>query len=308
MRILVTGKNGQLARSLAAGSFEDVEIICMGRPELDLTESKSIEDAISGSDPDIIINAAAYTAVDQAETEEHAAAAVNARGAEVIAQAAARHRLPLVHVSTDYVFDGESNRAYDELNDVAPISAYGRSKLAGERAVAEASSQNVIVRTAWLMSPYGRNFCKTMLRLAQSRSNLSVVSDQIGSPTYAPHLAEALVHIANRLVDEPDHHFGGVYHLVNRGYASWFDVATFIMAAAAKRGRPAAQVSAISSDQYPTRVRRPANSRLDCTKARNTFDLELPHWTHGIDTCVEALAEQDQIDIELPKLETDKAS
>ena len=308
MRILVIGKNGQLARSLAAGRFKGVEILCVGRPELDLTDGKSIDNAFSDANADVVINAAAYTAVDQAETEEAEAIAVNARGAEAIAAAAARHGLPLIHVSTDYVFDGELDRPYNELDAVAPVSAYGRSKLAGERAVTAANTHNVIVRTAWLMSPYGKNFCKTMLRLAQSKSELSVVSDQVGSPTYVPHLAAALIDIAKRLVDDPGRQHGGVYHLVNQGHASWFDVATFIMSAAAKQGHRAAQISAISSDQYPTPVRRPVNSRLDCSKAKKAFDLELPHWMDGIDTCVEVLTEHDQHDDKTPKLEINNAT
>lgn len=312
MRILVTGKNGQLARSLAAGSCENAEIICVGRPQLDLTDKNSVEQAVAMSRPDIVINAAAYTHVDQAETDEVAAMAVNARGAEVVAQAAAWHGLPLIHVSTDYVFDGFADGAYREVDAVAPVSVYGQTKLAGETRVAAAHAQSVIVRTAWLVSPYGANFCKTMLRLARTKSELPVVADQVGSPTYVPHLARALVQIAKRLSHNPDHNpdhnNGGIYHVANQGYASWFEVAGFIMTAAAKRGHRAAHVRAISSDEYPTPVRRPANSRLDCAKAKEIFGIELPHWTVGIDACVQALVAETDCHDDLPTLDTNNAN
>ena len=291
MRILVVGANGQLAQSLIAAADDGVtEIIALGRPALDLADPGTIAAALGKHRPDLVINAAAYTAVDQAETDEAEAFAINAQGPGALAEAAAAGATPLIHVSTDYVFAGDGAHAYTEDDPVAPTSAYGRSKLAGEVAVVAAQPKSLIVRTAWVVSPYGKNFCKTMLRLAGSNPKLRVVADQVGSPTYAPHLARALLGIADQIAARPDDIQWGTYHLANSGYASWYDVAVATMEAARENDLPAAPVEAITTAEFPTPAQRPANSRLDCSKARSAFGVALPDWQDGIRDCVAQLA------------------
>lgn len=292
MRVLVVGSSGQVARSLAADrSLAGVSVIAKGRPELDLTSPATIAAAIAETTPDVIINAAAYTAVDQAETEEAEAAALNVDGPGALAGLAREHGIPLIHISTDYVFDGEADHPYGEGDAVAPASAYGRTKLAGEQAVLAAQPQSLVVRTAWVISPYGRNFCKTMLRLAGTHAQLRVVGDQVGSPTYAPHLATALLDIAGRITKDRTAVEWGVLHLANSGYASWYDVAVATMSEAARRGLPNVPVEAITTADYPTPARRPKNSRLNCDKAGERFGVTLPSWQDGVAACVAAIAE-----------------
>lgn len=294
MRVLVAGAHGQVARSLVAHPVgAGVTVIARGRPQLDLTSTETIAAVIDDSAPDIIINAAAYTVVDQAETETAEAHALNEHGAAALARVARGNDIPLIHISTDYVFDGRSDQPYRETDAVAPMSAYGRSKLAGEHAVAAAQPQSLIIRTAWVISPYGRNFCKTMLRLARERRQLRVVSDQIGSPTYAPHLAAALIAVAQHGVSNRDSVQWGTYHLANHGFASWHDVAVATMREAGRNGLANVAVEAITTAEYPTPARRPQNSRLDCAKALDEFGLALPPWQDGVAACVAAIAQGD---------------
>ncbi|MEM7749861.1 MAG: dTDP-4-dehydrorhamnose reductase [Pseudomonadota bacterium] len=292
MRILVAGNSGQVACSLAELSSEKCEIIAVGRPELDLLDASSISAAIERTAPNLIINAAAYTAVDQAESDKAAAFALNCDGADQLAVAAAAGSIPLIHISTDYVFDGKGETAYREADPVAPSSIYGKSKLAGEQAVIAAQPMSLIVRTAWVVSPFGKNFCKTMLRLAQGHPKLRVVDDQIGSPTYAPHLAAALVEMGNLAVAKQHDAPWGIYHLANRGSASWCDVAKQTMTAAEKAGLASVPVEAITTAEFPTPAPRPANSRLDCGKAEANFGIVLADWKSAIDDCVQRLARQ----------------
>lgn len=294
MRILVVGKSGQVARSLAAVAQDsEIVLVAHGRPALDLCQQETIERAVTEVAPDVIINTAAYTAVDQAEAEEAVANETNAVGPGHLAETAGRHGVPLIHISTDYVFDGTADHPYAETDAVAPASAYGRSKLAGELAVSQAQPQSLIVRTAWIVSPYGKNFCKTMLRLAGEHPKLRVVADQVGSPTYAPHLATALLAIAGRIAADPGAIKWGAYHLANRGHASWYDVAVATMVAAARHGRPSVPVEAITTADYPTPARRPANSRLDCSKAVALLGVTMPDWQDGIAACIATLVEDD---------------
>ena len=294
MRVLVVGAHGQLARSLVAHRAEaGMEIIARGRPHLDLTSPDTVVAAIADVAPDVIINAAAYTAVDQAETEEQDARALNELGAGVLAHEARVRDVPLIHISTDYVFDGQSDQPYVESDPVAPMSAYGRSKLAGERAVAAAQPQSLIIRTAWVVSPYGRNFCKTMLRLAGERPQLRVVADQVGSPTYAPHLAAALVDMAKQIMRGREDVNWGIYHLANGGFASWYDVAIATMKEAGRNGLASVPVEAITTADYPTPARRPQSSRLDCSKALEAFGVAMPPWQDAIAECVAAIAQRD---------------
>lgn len=290
MRILVTGRNGQLAAALAEARA-DLDILPVARPEFDLADPGAIENHIKHLRPDIVVNAAAYTAVDRAEAEPEAAMAANAFAPGMIAGAAAAAGLPIIHISTDFVFGGEQPLPYREDDATAPLSVYGRSKLAGEIAVAAANPRHVILRTAWVFSHSGHNFLRTMLRLAATNREIRVVADQFGCPTYAPDLAEAILVIARELVgraaDDPRF---GTYHLVGAGDTSWAGFATAIFSASRGHGGPAAIVEPIPTSGYPTPARRPANSRLDCAKARMVFGVALPFWAHGVDRCITRLA------------------
>ncbi len=278
MRLLVTGARGQLAHSLADlnGTEPGLEVIAAGRPKLDLLSSDSIESVIAEAKPECVVNAAAYTAVDKAEEEEDLAYAVNATGAGEVARLSRQAGVPIVHVSTDYVFAGTKQGAYVEEDAVGPISAYGRTKLAGEKRVMDENADHVILRTSWLFSRYGNNFVTTMLRLAKERDCLSVVDDQRGTPTHAGELAKACVAIARRLVGEPDSAaLRGVFHYAAAEAMSWAVFAERIMAASRAAGGPAARIEPIPSSQYPTAAKRPKNSELDCTKGQRVYGFAL---------------------------------
>ena len=279
MRILVTGRTGQLAASLAeiAARRLDVEMIFLGRPEFDMENTASIGEQIDVWRPDLVINAAAYTAVDKAETEPERAFAINRDGAAAAARAAERLGAPFVHISTDYVFDGRNAQPYVEMDETGPLNVYGRSKLEGERAVLEAHPRALILRTSWVFSPFGSNFLKTMLKVGAERPLLRVVSDQVGNPTSAPDLAAAILEISPALRSEP----GGLYHLTGEGSTSWHGFADFIFQESARRGGPAPTLEAISSADYKTAAARPANSRLDCTAFASRFGVKLRPWTEA---------------------------
>lgn len=291
-KVLVAGASGQVARALVEKAPSEVaEFVALGRPQLDLTDPRSIDAAVRATAPDLIINAAAYTAVDQAETDEAAAQAINATGAGHLSGAAARIGAPIVHLSTDYVFAGDKPGPYVETDVVGPTGAYGRSKLAGEQAVAAANPQHVILRTAWVYSPFGKNFAKTMLRLAETRGELGVVHDQCGNPTSAHDIAAGLWHIARQVAESPSALRPGIYHMTASGEASWAEFAEEIFRVSAALGGPAARVRRIASDEFPTPTRRPANSRLDCSKLSETFGLILPQWQASTRACVENLVQ-----------------
>lgn len=292
MKILVTGRHGQLARGLAeVADAAGVELVSVGRPVLDLADERSVIALVSRERPDVVVNAAAYTAVDRAESEEILANQINALGAEYVARACAANSIPIIHISTDYVFDGMKDGPYREDDPTGPINAYGRGKLEGEVRVATACEHHLILRTAWLHSPWGGNFVKTMLRLAAERPAISVVDDQKGSPTYAPHLAQAVLAIASRAAADPLGTPWGIYHAVGTGETTWCGFAREIFRSAAAHGLPAAEVAAIASKDYPTPVRRPLNSRLNCDRLRQSFGLELPDWRVGVESCVVRLSE-----------------
>ena len=280
MRIAVTGSQGQVVRALierAAG--QDAEIILLARPAVDLLEPASIAAAIEAAVPTIIVNAAAFTAVDKAESDETLAERINATGAGAVSEAAARVRAPIVQLSTDYVFDGRLDRPYREDDSTAPLGAYGRTKLAGEAAVAAANPRHVILRTSWVYSPFGANFVKTMLRLGQTQESVRVVADQIGAPTSALDIADAILHICRRLHADPGggNHFG-IFHFAGAGTASWADFAEAIFTEAEQHGRRPVAVTRIATSDYPTAARRPANSRLDTRKFIDTYGFAPPAW------------------------------
>ncbi len=279
MRIAVTGKQGQVVSALMErGDQAGVEIIAVGRPELDLADRMSIRASLLKIKPDVIVSAAAYTAVDKAESEAELAFAINAEGPAAIAQVAAELGIPVVHLSTDYVFPGNKQGVYVETDATGPVSVYGKSKLAGEEGVATANPNHAILRTAWVYSPFGANFVKTMLRLAETRDALNVVADQHGTPTSALDIADAVLAIARRLVADPDPELRGIFHLTGSGEATWADFAETIFAFLQEKNGKTISVGRITTTDYPTPARRPANSRLSNDKLNRIYGIILPEW------------------------------
>ncbi len=279
MRVVVTGKEGQVVQSLLArGNAVSVEIISLGRPDLDLADPSTIRQSIIDARPDVIVSAAAYTAVDKAESETELAFAINASGAGEVARVAAMLNVPIIHLSTDYVFDGTKPDPYVETDETGPVSVYGASKLAGEQQVEAATANHVILRTAWVYSPFGNNFVKTMLRLAETRDHLRVVGDQHGCPTSALDIADAIIIIAKRLVADPDTKLRGIFHLTGSGEATWAEFAEQIFAGLKERTAKMVTVEHITTAEYPTPAKRPANSRLKGDKLLSHFGIQLPDW------------------------------
>ncbi|WP_150295309.1 dTDP-4-dehydrorhamnose reductase [Sphingobium estronivorans] len=291
MRIAVTGKVGQVVTSLLErGTAAGHQMIALGRPELDLADPASVMRALKAVAPDAIVSAAAYTAVDRAESESDLAHAVNGTGAGAVAQAAHRLAVPLVHVSTDYVFDGTLERPYVESDPTGPTGVYGASKLAGEQAVLAAhGDDSAVLRVAWVYSPFGANFVKTMLRLAGDRDELGVVADQVGNPTSALDIAESILKVATNMVADGNPTLRGVFHMTASGEASWADFAEAIFAASAARGGPSARVRRITTADYPTPAIRPANSRLDCGLIAKVHGVILPDWRGSLETVIARL-------------------
>ena len=289
MRIVVTGVHGQIATSLIERGRGRADIIALGRPRLELTNRESVLRAIEASPCDIIVNAAAYTAVDKAEQEPGEATRINADGAAHVAEAAAIAGVPLLQLSTDYVFNGAGERPYRETDPTDPTSAYGRSKLAGESRVHAAQPNCAILRTAWVYSPFGANFVRTMLRLGETREEVSVVADQHGNPTYALDIADALLAIAARLAEDASSDLRGVFHMTGQGEATWADVAESTFAAAERHGHKPVRVRRIGTLDYPTPAKRPANSRLDNDKLSRTYGVVLPEWRRSLSDCVDRL-------------------
>lgn len=290
MRIAVTGMAGQVVTSLierskAAGH----EVVAIGRPNLDLANSTSVVRALTDAAPDTIVSAAAYTAVDKAETESDLAYAVNGAGAGAVAQAAKALGVPLIHISTDYVFDGALDRSYVESDPTGPTGVYGASKLAGEWAVLDGHADSVVLRVAWVYSPFGSNFVKTMLRLAGDRDEVSVVADQKGNPTSALAIADGIFQTATNLVADSSPELRGIFHMTAQGESSWADFAEAIFAASGARGGPSAAVRRISTDDYPTPAIRPANSRLDSSRIARIHGVTLPDWRASLDEVMDRL-------------------
>jgi dTDP-4-dehydrorhamnose reductase len=280
MRIAVTGREGQVVRSLVerAARHRSVHVVALGRPQLDLTRPGTIAETIRAAKPDLVVSAAAYTAVDRAEDEPDLAFAINVTGAGAIAEAAATIGVPVLHLSTDYVFSGEGEQPYTEKDRTGPRSVYGQSKLDGELAVAAANARHLILRTAWVYSRFGGNFVKTMLGLAESRDVVSVVSDQWGNPTSAFDIADGILQVAERLRMDATFDAYGTYHLAGTGDTSWSSFAREIFAQSRRNGGPYAQVRDILTAEYPTRATRPLNSRLATDKFFDVFGWRAPHW------------------------------
>lgn len=291
MRILVTGCHGQLAQSLAERGGADV--LLRGRPELDLAIPGSARTAILAARPDLIVNAAAFTAVDLAETEEVAAQRINAEAAEEVAGAASELAIPIIQISTDYVFDGRATEAYTETAATNPINAYGRTKFAGEIAVRAANPDHLIVRTSWLVSPFGQNFVRTMVKLGRQRNTLTVVADQHGNPTSTLDLADAILLVARRWTTGDRTGLGQTYHLAGHGIASWFDLAVAVQEELTHLGASAATVEPITTADWPTPAPRPTFSALDTTAFTRDFEHRLPDWRSSLPALVHRLAETD---------------
>lgn len=280
MKFLITGSNGQVGSCLVKQLvlMPDVEFLAVDRALLDITDSAAVSKLIDEFKPDAIINAAAYTAVDRAEQEVELSYAINRDGPQFLAQAAHAIGAVMLHISTDYVFAGDKDGEYVETDDVAPQGIYGQSKLAGELAVAAACPRHIILRTAWVFCETGNNFVKTMLRLAQTRNELGVVSDQFGGPTYAGDIARALIVMAKAMYLGDTAY--GVYHFAGQPHVNWHQFAVEIFSQAKSQGllNKDMLVNAISSEQYPTPAKRPANSKLNCCKIEQIFDIKLSDW------------------------------
>jgi len=284
-RVLVVGRQGQVARALAAAAWPDgIAVACRGREALDLADPAAVARGIAADAPDLVINAAAYTAVDKAETEPDQAFALNRDGPAALALACAARAIPLIHLSTDYVFDGSKAGPYLEDDPIHPLSVYGASKAAGEQAIRERLATHLILRTAWVYAPEGQNFLRTMLRLARERDELRIVDDQMGSPSAASEIARALVAAAGRLLagqGEP-----GTFHFCGEGATSWhgFAAAIFEMSHG-----PRPRLVAIPSSAYPTPARRPANSVLDSGKFRRAYGVAARPWRDSLADCLAAI-------------------
>lgn len=288
--ILVAGKTGQVARAMTELARESrVALVTAGRPELDIENADSVERIVTAVVPKAIVNAAAYTAVDKAETEPDKAYSINCDGAARLAAAAARRNIPFIHISTDYVFDGNKAAPYLEDDAPSPLSVYGRSKLQGELAVRDAFAEAIIIRTSWLFSPVAPNFVRTMLRLAETRESVGVVDDQLGSPTAAEDLAAAILAILGEC-DQDASSRAGLYHFTCAGATTWHGFAEAVYAGWASRGHHVPHLKPITTAEYPTPARRPANSRLDCGKIERTFGIQRRPWQKSLDSCLDALS------------------
>lgn len=289
MNILITGANGQLGSELkklaisappsTIFTFTDIE-------ELNITDSATVRAFFEQNQFDFCINAAAYTAVDKAETDQEKAQLINVEAVRLLAEQCHRQNAVFIHVSTDYVFDGKSYLPYSENDMTSPTSVYGITKLAGEQIAFQENPQTIVLRTAWLYATFGHNFLKTMLRLAETKSSISVVADQIGTPTYAEDLAQTILQIIDFLkVSTKNETLFGVYHYSNEGVASWYDFAHAIF----EMKNVKIALKPIKSSEYPTPAARPAYSVLDKSKIKSSFGVQIPHWRESLKKCIEAL-------------------
>lgn len=290
LNVLVTGSNGQLGSELrrlldhSKDTIQNTTFHFVTRNELDLSNLCKVEDFFEGKRFDAIINCAAYTAVDKAESEQELADAINHRFVSMLSKIAKRDNAKLIHISTDYVFDGKNHRPYIENDLTDPQGVYGRTKRDGENAILTvAPSNTIIIRTSWVYSSYGNNFVKTMLRLGKERESLGVIFDQVGTPTYARDLAEAILEILPKI----DNQVPEIYHFSNEGAASWYDFAKAIFELSAVK----CSVNPITTDQYPTPASRPHYSLLNKTKIKKDFNLSIPYWRDSLKTCLQELGE-----------------
>ena len=284
MKILLLGKNGQVGWELQRSLVPLGEVIALGSAEANFTDLDGLSKIVCAVAPDVIVNAAAHTAVDKAESEPELARTLNALAPAVLAQEAKRMNAWLVHYSTDYVFDGGGDKLWVETDATGPLSVYGASKLEGEQLILRSGCKHLIFRTSWVYGARGGNFAKTMLRLARERDSLKVIDDQIGAPTGADLLADVTAHAIRTALRNPE--VSGLYHLVAAGETSWHGYASFVLDFARRAGVPikaaADAIQPVPTSAFPTPARRPHNSRLDTEKLKSTFDLHLPHWQAGV--------------------------
>lgn len=286
MKILVTGANGQLGMTFRNAAtdwnhqvlYTDAFVKDEGVEFLDITDAENVSQYLDANTPDVILNFAGYTDVEKAESEENKANEANARAVGILAEEAAARNITLIHISTDYVFDGKTSIPYVEDAEPAPLSAYGRSKLAGELALAESGCRYILIRTSWLYSPYGKNFVKTILAKSAELPVLKVVSDQVGTPTYAGDLVEFIMQI----IDEDQLDKTGVYNYSNEGVCSWYDIAVAVCNASGNL----CDVLPCRTGEYPTRAQRPHYSLLDKSKVKSVFGVEIPHWADSLSYCL----------------------
>jgi len=287
MKILLTGKNGQLGFELQRALAPLGDVHAVDTKDCDLADADAVRDLVRRVAPDVIVNPAAYTAVDRAESDEATARAVNAVAPAILAEEGAKLGALMLHYSTDYVFDGTKEGAYTETDVPAPQSVYGRTKFEGEQGVAHANPRHLVLRTSWVVGAHGGNFAKTMLRLAAERDRLTVVADQFGAPTPAALLADLSAHLVREHARSRGTDFPyGTYHVAAAGETSWHGYAQFVIGEALAAGKPLKAtvdaVAPLTTEQYPTPAKRPLNSRLDTTRFRTTFGLVLPPWQDGV--------------------------
>ncbi|MBQ0115575.1 MAG: dTDP-4-dehydrorhamnose reductase [Bacteroidales bacterium] len=285
MKILITGANGQLGNEMriVLGNHHEHSALFTDIEELDLTQSDAVSKFVANNNIDIIVNCAAYTAVDSAEDNPELCHKINVEAVRNLATASREYGARIIHISTDYVFDGSQNLPYNETTQTCPKSVYGRTKLEGERILLETSPDSIVIRTAWLYSPFGKNFVKTMIKLGQEKDSLKVVYDQVGTPTYARDLARAIVTIINS-----DNWVSGIYHFTNEGVTSWFDFTKAIHRIA---GINSCTVMPCRTDEFPTKASRPSYSVLDKSKIKSTFSVEVPYWEESLKDCIKRLQE-----------------
>lgn len=283
VKFLITGAKGQVGHCLTQQLQGKHEILAVDRDELDITDQSAVKNAVENFHPDVIINAAAHTAVDRAETEVELSEAINVKGPQYLAEAAKEVGAVILHISTDYVFDGQREGKYKETDATDPQGVYGKTKLEGEQAVAKANDKFIVLRTAWVFGEHGNNFVKTMLRLAKTRDTLGVVADQIGGPTYAGDIAASLIQIAEKVSAGEEIQYG-IYHFTGGPYVSWCDFAKAIFDEAVSQNvlEKAPLVNAISTADYPTPAKRPANSCLDLTKIQQVFGIQPSDWKKAL--------------------------
>ena len=295
-KILLTGVNGQVGHALKTKLVE-YEVFALSREQLDLTKAHDIRRIVRDIKPDLMINPAAYTAVDKAESEPELAFAINATAAQILAEEAARLNAALIHFSTDYVYDGTKSGFYIETDAVNPVSVYGKSKLAGEDAIRAVGVPHLILRTSWVYGAYGKNFLKTILRLGAERDNLRIVADQFGAPTSSESIANGVVQLVDVWQPHQENQTG-IYHFTNTGETSWHGFSCEIIneynRLSSDKNWPALKagvenIAAISTAEYPTPAARPANSKLDNSKFKQVFDVELPRWQAGLQQVMQAL-------------------
>ena len=287
MHILVTGAYGQLGSEINAlkSEFSNLSILFTDVDSLDITNEKDVEAFFASKSIDVVVNCAAYTAVDKAETDKESAHLINAVAPGILAKQADRIDAKFIHISTDYVFDGQACVPYNEKDKVDPQGIYGKTKLEGEQNVLNFNPNSIIIRTSWLYSAFGNNFVKTMLRLGAEKSEISVVFDQVGTPTYAADLARAILKIIGLIKINESSFVPGIYHYSNEGVASWYDFSKCIF----ERSDFECRVFPVLSNQFPTPAKRPAYSVLDKSKIKNTFNLQIPYWKDSLQLCLNRL-------------------